>query len=86
MKLTKKQKKQIIKYGVGIIVIIVGLITGSIKKEEILNIFKNETTMRISQSQDAMELSARTIDLSDFNLNLSVTTQKAVEKIQEQRA
>lgn len=51
MKLTKKQKKQIIKYAVAIIVIIIGLITGNIKKEEILNIFKNETAVEISQNE-----------------------------------
>ena len=38
----------------------------------------------ISQSQEAMKVAAKTIDLSNFNLNLSVTTKKAVEKIQEQ--
>ena len=39
----------------------------------------------ISQSQEAMKVAAKTIDLSNFNLNLSVTTQKAVEKIQKQQ-
>lgn len=52
MKLTKKQKKEVIKYGVAGIIVIVGLITGSIKKEEILNIFKNKTTLQTSQSQE----------------------------------
>lgn len=39
----------------------------------------------ISYSQEAMKVAAKTIDLSNFNLNLSVTTRKAVEKIQEQQ-
>lgn len=53
MKLTKKQKKQIVKYGVAIIVIIIGLITGNIKKEEILNIFQNKITNETLQTQEA---------------------------------
>lgn len=52
MKLTKKQKKQIIKYVLVIIIIIIGLITGNIKKEEILNIFKNETVLETYQTED----------------------------------
>lgn len=39
----------------------------------------------ISFSQEAMKVAATTVDLSKFNLNLSVTTEKVVEKIQEQR-
>ncbi|MBO5479491.1 MAG: thermonuclease family protein [Clostridia bacterium] len=52
MKLTKKQKKQIVKYGLAIIIITIGLITGSIKKEEILNIFQNETTVQTEQTKE----------------------------------
>lgn len=53
MKLTKKQKKQIIKYGVTGIIIAVGIVTGSIKKEEILNIFQNDIVVQTSQNQEA---------------------------------
>lgn len=47
MKLMKKQKKVIIQYTVAIVIILIGLITGSIKKEEILNIFQNQQKQEI---------------------------------------
>lgn len=53
MKLTKKQKKQIIKYGVTGVVLAVGLVTGSIKKEEILNIFQNDIVVQTSLNKEA---------------------------------
>ena len=56
MKLTKKQKKQMIQYSAGIIVIIIAGITGSLKKEEILSIFQNNKIQQTITTKETQNL------------------------------
>ncbi len=72
MKLTKKQKKQILQYGAIIIVILVGIITGNIKKEEIISIFQTE------QTQETLDkyLVIKVVDGDTYKINYEGKEQK----------
>lgn len=51
MKLKKTQKKKIIQIAISVIIIIVGVLAGTIKKEEILNIIGIEKQANISEGE-----------------------------------
>ena len=65
MKLTKKQKKYIIETTVALIVLIAGIITGTAKKEEILEVFGIQTT---NISEDSYKVISVT-DGDTFKIN-----------------
>lgn len=72
MKLMKKQKKVIIQYTVAIVIILIGLITGSIKKEEILNILQNQQKQEI----DGKYLITEVVDGDTYKIHYEGKEQK----------
>ncbi len=74
MKLTKKQTKTMIQYTIAIIIILIGLITGSIKKEEILSIFQDNSTQ--TQEFAGKYLVTKVVDGDTYKINYEGKEQK----------
>lgn len=72
MKLTKKQKKVIFQYGAIIIVLLIGVITGSIKKEEILSIFQAKPI----QATEGKYFVTEVVDGDTYKINYEGKEQK----------
>lgn len=74
MKLTKKQTKTMIQYTIAIIIILIGLITGSIKKEEIISIFQDN----LAQTQElaGKYLVTEVVDGDTYKINYEGKEQK----------
>lgn len=75
MKLTKKQKKSIIKYTIIVIIILIGLITGNIKKEEILSIFQNKNIVESRQTEGKYFVT-EVVDGDTYKINYEGKEQK----------